>query len=86
MQQLGCARMASTRKDADGLRLVLEQLKDTEVADADPAAGQRAGQLIARAVLDQGYPVLWVAPDFRVWRSLAVVFSPGDGPAKRRWD
>jgi hypothetical protein len=85
--------MASSRKgqnaelgDVDGLRLALEQLKDTEVADADPAAGQRAGQLIARAVLDPGYPVLWLARDFRVWGSPVVVFSPGDGPAKRRPD
>jgi hypothetical protein len=64
-------RVATSRKgqnaelgDADGLRLVLEQLKDTEVADPDPAAGQRAGQVIARAVLDRGYPVLWLGPVF----------------------
>jgi hypothetical protein len=38
--------------DADGLRRLLEQLRDMEVADLDPAVGQRVGELIARAVFD----------------------------------
>jgi hypothetical protein len=71
-------------RDVDGLQFVSRHFRRSEVAEFDPATEARVGKIIAKAVLDPGYPVLWVARDFRVWRSLAVILAPRQGAKKRR--
>lgn len=39
--------------DPEGLRQLLAQLKQTEVADLDERVGQRVGAVIARAAFDR---------------------------------
>jgi hypothetical protein len=46
------AESGAEPSDIHDLRLLLKHLKNTAVAELDPAVRQRVGKLIARAVLD----------------------------------